>query len=285
MREIRGPRSELDALMERYSNIYVIISPPRCSSTAFARVFWEQPSIGYYTHEPFEITYYMGKELQHVIKKLKDPLNLEDVKKHTNGKSGKALVLKEMPYQVGNYFPILNEIASLPIMFLMRDPRLNISSRMDMKLEVGDNPIFPTVESGWELLSDLVQYARETNIPHIIVDSTDFRNHPVSIFSQVFSKLNLPFSEKMLKWQPADDLDLDNLGGKHSHLYRRVLHSKGLEPETHTAPPMSKFPVENGFRDHVAKCLRIYRNLRNAPERVKPEWIEETSHNYNGLLN
>ena len=40
----------------RYSDVIVIVSPPRCRSTALARVFWEHPLVRYYAHEPFEST-------------------------------------------------------------------------------------------------------------------------------------------------------------------------------------------------------------------------------------
>ena len=73
-------KSRFNALRKRYDNIYVIVSPPRCSSTAFARVFWEQPSIRYYAHEPFEGTYFMNQDLDHVLDNLRMPLDLRDIK-------------------------------------------------------------------------------------------------------------------------------------------------------------------------------------------------------------
>ena len=72
--------SKFDLIRERYDDIYVIVSPPRCSSTAFARVYWEQPSIRYYTHEPFEGTYFLNQDLDHVLDNLRMPLDLQDIK-------------------------------------------------------------------------------------------------------------------------------------------------------------------------------------------------------------
>ncbi len=54
--------NEINAIKDNYDQIYVIVSPPRCSSTAFARVFWELPTVKYYAHEPFEGTYFMEPE-------------------------------------------------------------------------------------------------------------------------------------------------------------------------------------------------------------------------------
>ena len=78
-----SPQSKFEAIKEIYDDIYVIVSPPRCSSTAFARVFWEQPSIRYYAHEPFEGTYFMGLDLNYVIDNLRNPLDLRDIKSYS----------------------------------------------------------------------------------------------------------------------------------------------------------------------------------------------------------
>jgi len=66
-----------NSVLDRYEKIYVIVSPPRCSSTAFARVFWRHPTIRYYAHEPFEVTYYNDAPLEDVVDKLLDPLDLK----------------------------------------------------------------------------------------------------------------------------------------------------------------------------------------------------------------
>ena len=57
------------ALRSAYPEIFVIVSPPRSNSTAFARVFWEQPSVRFYAHEPFEVTYYRERDLSEVAEK------------------------------------------------------------------------------------------------------------------------------------------------------------------------------------------------------------------------
>jgi hypothetical protein len=262
--------AQFQQILEKYPAIYVIVSPPRSSSTAFARVFWEQPTVGYYCHEPFEVVYYNDKDLDSVARKIEGPLDLKLVKKNKANQDSNALVIKEMPYQVGQHFPLLASLAKGPIVFLMRDPRLNIASRMAKKREVGDDPLFPLIESGWELLASQIGYCQKNGIPHIIVDSTDFRNHQESIFSQIFGRFNLGFDKKMLTWSPTD-VDLDNLGGQHHHLYRRVLESRGLQPESEPIPPIDSFPIANGFRDHVARCLEQFRTLRNSPARIRPK--------------
>ncbi len=257
-------------LKTKHKQIYVIISPPRCSSTAFSRVFWEQPTIRYYSHEPFEVTYYEGKDLSAVAGKLSVPLDLLNIERIPDS-SGSSLLIKEMPYQVGNHFPTLFEIASKPIIFLIRDPRLNIASRIEKKRMVGENIYFPHIETGWELLQMQISYCEAQELPYMIVDSTDFRNHPHSLFPQIFAQFMLPFSPEMLAWNPCEDsVDLDNLDGKHRHLYARVLNSDCLQPATEAIPDIDEFPVDHGIREHVEFCLEIYNSLKESPHRLHP---------------
>ena len=254
--------SDLAAIRERYSSIYAIISPPRCGSTAFSRVFWEHPELRYYCHEPFEVAYYDGAPLSAVVRKLEQPLHLDGVKLNAGSGGGEALLVKEMPYQVGRHFPLLSSLATGPLIFLIRDPRLSIASRMGKKQEVGDDPVFPLVESGWQLLASQIRYCRQRGIGHIVVDAKEFRNQPSEVFARVFGELGLDFQAGMLNWRSCAGVNLDNLQGRHRHLYERVLASTGIEAEKKSIPPLEWFPKTRGFRDHVAESLKIYRELR-----------------------
>ncbi len=249
-----------------YPEVYVIIGPPRSSSTALARVFWEQPSIRYYCHEPFEIAYFRDASLGEVESKLLEPLDLSELGTALEPEA-EALVVKEMPYQVGDHFPLLTELATAPIVFLIRDPRLNIASRMEKKLEVGDNPIFPLVETGWELLRDQIEYCREHGIDHVVVTAESLRDRPLETLPELFDALRLEFDQEMVTWKPCEAVEIDNLEGDHSHLYRSVLSSTGLEPEVEP-PAVQSFPEEGGFRRHVGESLAIYEALKASAVRI-----------------
>ncbi len=260
--------NELSKLKKRYEHIYVIISPPRCSSTAFSRVFWEQPSIRYYSHEPFEVSYFDDATFNEVLEKLKHPLDLLPIKSYDATVEASSLVIKEMPYQVGSYFEMLLSLSEHPVIFLIRDPRLNIYSRISKKKEAGQDPRFPLIETGWEQISDQIRYCREQGIPYFIIDSIDFRTCPSEVFSKIFELLQLTFSPEMLSWKATPEVNLDNLGGQHSHLYQRVLASTGIEPAEEKIPEIEEIPEENGFREHVIKCMEIYKNLRMEAEKM-----------------
>lgn len=255
--------------LSKFDKIYTIVSPPRCGSTAFARVFWEHPSVGYYCHEPFEVTYYQKDGLEVVDKLLQNPLDLSFLHSKKQHGNGTALVIKEMPYQAGSNFPLLISWAQKPVIFLIRDPRLNIASRIKKKLETGDSPKFPLIETGWELINGQIKHCESEGIPFIIVDASEFRNHPAAIFRQVFEQLGLPFSDSMLQWQSCPDIDLDNLGGNHTHLYRRVLLSEGIQPATENIQAIEDFPEEYGIREHLKECMDIYQTLLQHSNRIQ----------------
>lgn len=256
-------------LRERHDDVFVIVSPPRCSSTAVARLLWEHPSVRYYCHEPFEVTYYEGQGLDAVSRKLAEPLDLSGLTSRPPDPGGNALVIKEMPYQVGDRFALLAELATRPLLFLIRDPRLSIASRIRKKREVGDDPVFPRIETGWELLARQIAEARRREIPHLIVDTGELRNAPEAVLPGVFAGLGLEYMPAILDWRACPEVELDNLEGRHRHLYRRVLESDGLQPAVRRPPSIESFPADGGWRGHVEECLAIYRDLSTA--RVAPE--------------
>ncbi|MCP5050808.1 MAG: hypothetical protein GY940_26830 [bacterium] len=260
---------EFKKLKNKYSNIYVVVSPPRCSSTAFTRMFWEQPSIRYYSHEPFEVTYYWEQPVEAVIEKIENPLDLQPVKNNPGHPQGNGLIIKEMPYQVWNNFPLLLAIATPPVIFMIRDPRLNISSRMAKKQETGNSPFFPLMESGWELIASQIDLCKDLKIPYVIVESRDFRNHPEELFSQLFARFDLPFTSNMLSWKAAGGISLDNLEGEHDHLYDQVLDSTGIHPTVTPPPDINSFPENRGMRAHVMECMEVYEMLYSSPERIR----------------
>lgn len=256
-------------MAQKYKNIYLIISPPRCASTALARVFWHQPTIKYYSHEPYELVYYEGKSINHAFKSINNPINLANEYRGKSEVIGNDLIIKEMSFQVGNNFPELLNKVNTPPVFLIRNPRLNIFSRILKIKEAGKQKVnFPLIETGWEFIEKQINYCDKIKRKYLIVDANDFRNHPVKIFKKLFSKLSLPFDNKMLNWTTAKDIRLDNLDGIQSNFYTKVLESRGILPAVEKVPHIDNFPEENGFRNHVTQALNIYNRLLKNKNRV-----------------
>ena len=270
--KIGNESDSISSITNKYKNIYIIIGPPRTGSTAFGRVFWGHPEIKYYSHEPFEINYFNNAEVEDSLNKIENPTL--DIEEFNLEKSGDSLVIKEMTYQVNQHFPLLASITKVPIIFLLRDPRLSIKSRMDKKAESGVDPLFPQVETGWDYLKADIAHCEENDIPFIIVDAKDWRSRPEEIFSKVFDKIGLEYSSELLSWKPRPEVGsrFDNLDGTNayvgSHLYARVLESKGILPDDSPLPALEDFSEEKNYRNHVKSCLDIYKELQNHPNKI-----------------
>src|SRR6185369_3572145 len=152
----------------RHGEVYVLVGPPRTASTAVARILWNHRDVGWYAHEPFEPTWYQGAGVARAEELLEAPDAVDDlVPARLRRGSGRALVVKEMTFQVGDAFPLLAELATRPLVFLIRDPRLTVASRMEVLRRAGRPEVFPLRESGWEDLARQLAYVRREQIPHL----------------------------------------------------------------------------------------------------------------------
>lgn len=255
-------------IRKRFQHVYLVLSPPRCSSTAFARVFWENTSIGYYSHEPFDIIYHSKYSLLNVLQTLLHPIKLTNFK--SNITIDDYLLIKDITFQVNQYFPILLSLINTPVIFLIRDPRLCISSRMYKLYEGNQDPLFSCDQSGWFSLISQINQCKLFKIPYLIVDSSDFRNSPQTIFKAVFEKSQLPFSYSFFRWNSIPNLNLGNLCPKQDHWYGRVLLSTGVQEAMEFIPQIESFPTRCGLRAHVKVCLDIYSSLLTDKARILP---------------
>ncbi len=254
--------------LKNFHNFYLIISPPRCSSTAFTRVFWEHPSIGFYCHEPFDSLYHKNTDYLTVIQAIKNSFNLRKLKPFKYQINN--LVIKEITFQVGKNFASFIHLTTYPIIFLIRDPRLSIASRIKKLNQRGNKEIFPLIETGWMSLEYQLKYCQMIKKPYLIVDSTHFRNYPIIMFSKIFQRLRLSFSKDMLRWKPIKNLELGRIWEQQKHWYQRVLLSRGIQLPHEPIPEMSSFPETNGFRSHVQKSLSLYQSLYHDANFIAP---------------
>lgn len=254
-----GVAPQLDCIRERHGEVYAIVAPPRTASTALARILWNHPQIGWYSHEPFEATWYEGAGPERAAELLAAPEPVADL----GGRgAGRRLVVKEMTFQVGDAFPLLASLATRPIVFLIRDPRLTVASRMQVLRRSGRAQVFPLRESGWEDLARQLGHVRRERIPHVVVDSSDLRRAPEAVVPPLLERLGLGFTPELLRWESSEATGLSSVSGADDPFYRRVLDSRGLEPPDEVVPDLSHFPADGGFRAHVADCVAQYEALR-----------------------
>lgn len=271
MKEAHLPQTDFGKeLIARHNDVLFIESPPRCGSTALARFFWHQPGFRYYAHEPYGPVYHDHKPVDVSEAYLASPIDLtEQYTGNPTYGSASGLIVKEMPFQVGEHFLRLLALATLPPIFLIRNPLLSIKSRMEKKALSGQETNFPAIETGWETLEKHIQITQGFDIDFVIVEANDMRNHPREFFLALTRRLNLPFSDDMLYWKPAGEINLDHLNGKEQFFYNRVLESTGIEPATEPIPDLTEFPKENNFREHVAQAQQIYQSLQLHPNRLQ----------------
>jgi hypothetical protein len=254
----RSEQSLLSTVRSRHGVVHVIVAPPRTGSTLVARILWQSPDIGYYSHEPFDATYHLGVDLASVARKLAQPL---DVRGHgAGGSAARALLLKELTFQVGRRFEALTLLGS-PILFVIRDPRLSIASRMEQRRRGGEEPTFPTVESGWADLAWQVEHCRSRTIPYAILDSFDLRSTPEPHIRAIAELYGQPFTPAMLAWEPVAQAEFGLALASQEHWNERVLASRGVEAPLERPPALEEFPRRGGMRAHVARALEVYRDL------------------------
>lgn len=250
-------------LLERHGDVHVILAPPRTSSTALVRVFWRHPSIGFYNNEPFDRHYHCGEGMDSVLR------HLADAATPVPGPAGgRGLLIKEMTFQATR-LELLADLATSPLVFVLRDPRLSVASRMRMVAEAHGDPLFPHHESGVDALYQQVRACRADGRPYVMVHADDFRGAPVPVLSALFARLGLSFREDQLHWQPAPDMRMGNLRGAQDNFYTRILNSRGLEPPVETPPDLARYPVYGGLRAHVRRCLDLYHELLEDPHLIR----------------
>jgi hypothetical protein len=268
---VRCPEADVAAARAsaaaRFRPRFVILAPPRTASTALARVLWEDPAVTHYAHEPFDRLYHRGEGPQTLADALADPTQ---VSRHTatDSGAGRGLVLKEMTFQVGRLIEPLAAFTDAPLIFLIRDPRRSVMSRMR---QVGDGtPVsFPLVETGWVDLMDQIAYCDRTGREFVLLDAGELREWPRVVLPQLFERLGLTWRPSVLDWTPAARMRLGRLDGDQDHWYQAVLNSRSIGREHGVPPPLDQFPKADGMRAHVAQALEWYRALRRRPERVQ----------------
>jgi Sulfotransferase domain len=260
--------AELELVASAYDDVVLVLAPPRTASTALARVFWGHDAIAFYAHEPFDRSFHEGAPLGSAATAMLEPLDLRPVLDAPD--RGIGLLVKEMTFQVGNAAAALMELATRPVVFLLRDPRLAIWSRMRM-LGGGSEPVpFPPAETGWTALQEQVRHCRLNRIDYALLDASDMRRAPHAVLGQLFDRLGFEYSPALLSWRPVGVDRLGGLGDAQCHWYRRILESSGLEPPVEPIPPLERFPEEHGLRGHVQWALEAYEELRRDPLFLAP---------------
>jgi hypothetical protein len=259
---------QLGAITKRFAPVLVIIAPPRSASTAVSRVLWMHEAFGWDSHEPFEPRYYRQQSLIKALESVSEPRAIDELSEGRGARKGRGLIVKEMSFQVGVDFQHLVLAASLPVVFLVRDPRLTITSRQHVLARHGRRAGFPHRESGWTDLEWQIDYVRGHDIPYTVCDTTALRAQPDAQLPALFASLGLTYTSELLDWRPATVNGLSSVWGDDDPFYERVLRIVTLEAPSEPIPELGCFSAESGLRSHVTEALRFYHALRGQIERT-----------------
>ncbi|HUQ56476.1 hypothetical protein [Lentzea sp.] len=261
----------------------VLVSPPRTGSTAVARMLWQHPAFRYHCHEPFEAMYWGDKGFESAADVLLNPMEVASgARVPLGGGAGRGgLLIKEMSFQLtAEQFAYLADLATLPVVFVIRDPRLSTTSRLRIVRELYDAPTFPPFESGWPSLRDQVTACRARGVPHLLVDCDDLRADPAGFALALQEACGLPVRPGLHSWAPRPELALcsPEVGALMSDarkaddpFYRRVLSSRGVQPVDRTDwDRESRLISDAGLTGHVESWSEIYFELRDDPALVAP---------------
>lgn len=250
-------------IQPRFTPALVVLSPPRCGSTAVGRAFWQHPAFRWYAHEPCDSVYHRDGGPADVIQGIRAGVDIASVPGPEP--AGDGIIIKEMTFQAAGLLPELFAAATLPVLFTVRDPRISIRSRMRQRMRGGQPSWFPAAESGWHDLDVALALARDAGVPHVVVEFDRLCAEPAMVLNAMCRRLGVAFDARMLSWGSAAGVSLGQLGPEQRHWYERVLASTGFQPPAGPPPPVGAFPADEGIRAHVAGCLAIYQRVLDDP--------------------
>jgi SAM-dependent methyltransferase len=224
-------------LLPHFGPIAVILSPPRCGSTVLARSFWQHHLFRWYLHEPCDWAYHvgLGSQPKSIASMLTDRAAVSGLDPRGNG-----VVIKEMTFQARDAMAEF-QVATMPVIFLVRDPRLAVYSRMRRRELDGDVPAFPAKEAGWRDLLEELDVFRQSGKPYVIVNISDIRKNPATMLETLCRHLGLPWDSGMLHWKNLANLRLGNIAGRQNAWYARALTTTGWQPPDENLPSFDIF--------------------------------------------
>ena len=203
--------------------VVILWSPPRCRSTAFARVMMERGDLTV-VHEPFSNRAAVGRAAVGTGTARTDPellgLLLE------LGAAGPVFVKDTTDYR---YPELLADprLAEAENTFIIRDPAEAIASHHAM------NPDVTLPEIGFERCWELFEVLRErTGRAPVVVDSADLVARPAALIESYCAAVGLPFLAHALTWRPGQREEWSRTAAWH----RDAAATTGIEARSGSYP-------------------------------------------------
>ena len=225
-------------------------SGPRNLSTALLRSFenrndtyvWDEPFYAYYLNET-KRNHPMAKE---IINKYETDIN-KIINLATEKKiNGKIFYQKHMTHHILEYTPI-NWVKNGHNCFLIRDPKEVIRSYLKKNVLSDSSDIgFPNQRKIFKLI-------KKINKNPIVINASDLSNNPKKVLKILCKKLNISFSNRMLKW-PIGKRDSDGIWEK--IWYQNVQSTTNFQKFNG-----EKIDIPNKYQEIYAECNEIFKEL------------------------
>lgn len=210
-------------------------SGPRNISTALMRAFENRPDCSV-VDEPFYAYYLHETGLDHPGRDIVLKSQPKDANSVIHGllqpqKNGITVQYqKHMSHHILDHTP-LAWMEGMQHCFLLRDPAAMIASYVKSRAEISLKDI------GILQLKNLYDHvANKTDTTPLVIDSDDILNNPEGMLRLLCTKLEMPFTDKMLSW-PAGPRDSD--GAWAPYWYKNVeqsTHFEARKPFSGTLP-------------------------------------------------
>lgn len=229
-----------------------LISGPRNLSTAIMYSFAQREDITV-LDEPFYGYYLQNASLENEHPSQKEILQTMELKEEKVVEGINALSEKKKVFVKGMAHHYLTETPSFILnwenVILIRHPKKLIASFS----KVIHTPTLNDI--GIKKASELFLFLKKSGKTPIVIDSDELLKNPESYLKKLCDLLNIPFSEKMLRWKKGGILE-DGIWA--THWYGNVHNSEGFAMQKSSSQPLPQH-----LEPLLKKALPYYETLKN----------------------
>lgn len=229
-----------------------LISGPRNLSTALMYSFAQREDITV-LDEPFYGFYLKNASLENEHPSQKEILQTMELKEEKVVEGINALSEKKKVFVKGMAHHYLTETPSFILnwenVILIRHPKKLIASFS----KVIHTPTLNDI--GIKKASELFLFLKKSGKTPIVIDSDELLKNPESYLKKLCDLLNIPFSEKMLRWKKGGILE-DGIWA--THWYGNVHNSEGFAVQKSSSQPLPQH-----LEPLLKKALPYYETLKN----------------------
>ncbi len=230
---------------------------PRSVSTSFERMMSARGDHTVFD-EPFSRSYYYGPDRRsdRYDETLPDSSAEQVLAEIERAAEERPVFVKDMAYQASSLMgrDLLERFDNC---FLVRDPAATLRSL------VRHWPDFTDAEAGWLHLDEADRIVEQLPQPRVVIEADALCRDPEGVVSEWCARMDLPYVEEALSWEPGMRPEWELWGDWHSSTAQSTGFEE-LKPAPH--PPHEDEP----------RVLEVYRDALPVYERLAAEAIGTT---------